>query len=258
MAEPVDIIKKQSVDIIKKNAEEHAMQATLIAKQKLRNDEANRRMRSDEDLDKELKDKGFTTDERGNMITLWKKLMREAERAINEGQHAYNDWRSSMMSLLELCSLFLKALSQSRDELLNPVTKIMKQTFREQVLYPLKDKIMDAIRGQPRGDLPTLVHDLTMSDDNKLKIGEITFGDGSRPTSDDPNNLEKFNNAFATLVTLWLKDNGYELAADNTFVTTDEHQTVLTKEKFEELKDDEGNGLNAFLDLNTQLEFRPR
>lgn len=253
MPEPIDIRKKQAADLIKKQAEEKATLDALSAAQKYRNDMASRRMQHDEDVEKELKEKGFTLDERGNQVTLWKKLMRTADHAINEGQHAYQDWRSSMLSLLEIYSQLLKAISQSRDELLSPVTKTMKQMFREQVFYPLKDKIMDAIRGEPRGDLPTLVHDLSMSDDNKLKIGEIKFGDDSRP--DSPG---EFNNAFATLVTLWLKDHDYELAADNTFVTADAHKTVLTKEKFEELKDDKDKGLNAFLGLNTQLEFRPR
>lgn len=244
--------RSKADETIKKLAEQKAEQDAINTMQKYRNDMANRRLAMDEDNAQRLKEKGSTTDERGNKTTLWEKLERAADSAINEGQHAYQDWRSSMMSLLELCSLFLKAASQSRDELLSPATKVVKQLFREKVLYPLKDKCLDAIRGQPRGDLPELLHDVTMSDDHKLKIGDITFGDKSGA------NVPEFNSAFVTLVNLWLKDNNYELSADNTYVSADEHKIVLTKEVFEKLKEDPEKGLNAFLGKDNELEFRPR
>lgn len=244
--------RSKADETIKKIAEQKAEQDALNAAQKYRNDMVHRRLALDADNAQKLKEKGYTTDERGNKTTLWEKLDRAADSAINEGQHAYQDWRSSMMSLLELCSLLLKAASQSRKELFSPA----KQILRESILYPLKDKCADALRGRPRGDLPELIHDLTMSDDHKLKIGNLKFGDDSDPTSTA--DASQFNAAFSTLATLWLKDQGYELAADDTFVKADEHKTVLTKEKLEELKNDPENGLNAFLEKDNELEFRPR
>lgn len=240
---------RDAANKIEARAKEHALKEALEAQQVMRGKLQEQRMARDLDALAALKEKGFTTDERGNKITLWQDALHAAEKAINAEQNAYNDWRSAMMALLSMYAKMVKAISHRFEEARRPYTDKIVQTIREGVLYPLKDKIMDKIKGDPDIKLDTLVHDIKMSEDNKLMIGDIKC-DGAQP---DPG----FKPAVATLVGIWLRDQGYELAPDDTYVTADDNKTVLTAEKFKELKEDETNGLDAFIKANTKLESRP-
>jgi hypothetical protein len=243
--EDIDKAARELEERVKEKAKEDAAAAQQAYRAKL----ANQRMMDDLDAAARLHDKGFTSDRSGKKITLWEELDQLADNAINSGQEAYNDWRSAMMALLALFAKVVKAMSQSISEATQPMTDKIKQTVREKFVYPLRDKFLDHIRGDPTIDLPTLVHDVNMSDDNKLNVGDIKL-DGSTPD-------REVNRSFETLVNLWLASEGYELAPDDTYVTADAHKTVLTKDAFEALKNDEEHGLDTFLESNVDLQFRP-
>ncbi|MGC1182863.1 hypothetical protein [Legionella sp.] len=245
MTDNVKIKAKQDLEnIVRKKATQDAEDATRKHRQELRN------LREQQDADNlsNLSKKRVKTDKQGQEISLWDELAHKADEAVHSEQHAYHDWRAAMMSLLAMYSLLVKAVSEELDVKIKPPITVLKQLVREEVLYPLKDRIVDAVRGQPRVDLPKLIHSVTMSDDNKLMIDDVKCA-GSKP-------IPEFNPAFRTLVSLWLNDQGYEPAAEDTYTTNDAHKTELTKERFEELKNSKEFGLNTFLEENVNLQFK--
>lgn len=209
------------------------------------------RQKADMDAFAKLKKEGSTYDKDGREITPWDKLMEKTEQVLHSEQHAYNDWRSAMMSLLSLYAMFVDAAHHSLEVLMSPLTIAIKQGLRDKGLIPLKDKVMDFIRGDHRVDLPALVQNVTLSDDNKLDFGTLN-------RANDGIALEGTSTeGFRTLVTLWLNDVGYEPAnEEGMYVTKDEPRTILTKERFNELKSSDVNGLNKFLEESIELEVK--
>lgn len=184
-------------------------------------------------------------------VTLWEQLDHEADKVLHAEQHAYNDWRSAMMSLLALFSLMVKAGSHSLETVVAQNEMITSARLAARAaLVQVKDKILDTLRGNPRVDLPALIHDVKMTDDNKIDFGALK-------RSDDLQSTPTLNEGFQTLIALWLHDQGYEPGSiENTYVTADENKTLLTKEKFLELKNSPEHGLNKFLEETVDLEFR--
>jgi hypothetical protein len=239
----------EEAERLKQQVKTKEEEKALAAQDAYRKDLANKRALQDLDHAAQLRQKGYTTDRStGKPITLWEDLNQAASSAANSEQHAYNDWRSAMMSLLSLYAKFVKTLSHSVDETLQPAKDKIAQTVREHIFYPIKDKFMDLIRSKPDIDLPALVHNVKMSDEGKLVVGDVVC-DGHNPDRD-------INRSFETLVNLWLVEKGYVPGPDDTYVSNDEHKTPLTKEMFNHLKDDNNNGLNAFFENHVDLQIR--
>lgn len=247
--------KKAMLDELKKSAENNALQAV----QKLRAELDAIRKAGDVDRIGKLRQGGYTKDEHGQQVTLWENVLRQAERAIHSEQNSYNDWRSAMMSLLTMYSGMVKASNQASSEWLAPTFTQIKQVVRDSLAIPLKDKFLDFLKGDPKVDLPLLIHKTTLTDDNKLDLGL---------SSSDANEMsEELKRSFEMLVDLWLVDNGYSAkeagpgedkeAVKGIYVKsgTDE---VLTKDAFVKLKEDEEHGLDQFLNADTKLRFQSK
>jgi hypothetical protein len=255
--------KFENSEKLKKEAYELEQKRVAAETERYRKELSDQRILKFEDYLAKVRRSCVTKDEKGNDVLLWDKVLHEAHRYIHSGQESYNDWRSAMMSLLALYSLMVDAASGSIKSTLAPSVLTKLVGVREQALYPLRDKIMDKLRGEPRVDIPAMVHDVAMGDDNKLQIAPLKGIDGrsTQFTGADMQTVD-LNPTFRSLVSLWLKDQGYEPGVeDGTYVNkahgTADYNKVLTKEKFNELKDDKTHGLDAFLEENVELQFSP-
>ncbi len=254
--------KKEMQDDLNRLATERDIAAAQAYRQRL----MAARQSADLDAISQLKQAGMTHDEHGREITLWDKLVRDADRAIHSEQNSYNDWRSAMMSLWSLYSTLFDALSNSLAVIASPYTTQAKQLLRDQFLVPFKDKLVDKLLGNPRVDLPALIHDVSLNDQNQLVIGDLERSDkaneGLINRKETVELVEEktanLNQGFKTLVALWLKEHDYEPGADGTFVKTTGDRGVLTKAAFETLRDDPEDGLGKFLGVETELQYRPR
>lgn len=254
--------KKEMLDELKKLAEKHAIDSVL----KLRTELDAIRKAGDADAIAKLRQGGSTTDEHGRQVTLWENVLRQADRAIHSEQNSYNDWRSAMMSLLTLYSGMVKASDQASSEWLAPTFTFIKQVVRDNLAVPLKDKFLDMLKGDPKVNLPLLIHQASLTDDNKLNLG-LSRSDGVAQMSMDDKDQNRIKNSFDSLVNLWLLENGFSPkeagpgedkdAVKGLYVRTGTDE-IMTKAEFTALKDDEEHGLAQFLEADTALRFQAK
>lgn len=167
-----------------------------------------------------------------------------------------------MSDLVPLMQKSLRAtIASIPKQALNPF--VIKNALVE-FAHTGKDKIVDKLRGDPRINIPTLVHDVSMDENNQLQIGGFKTankGTDFNVLNEKQEEVASLKNEFDTLVKLWLNTNHYMKMNDGTYVNNDadspDYNKVLTKEKFEELKNDAEHGLNHFLETNSDVRFSP-
>ncbi len=196
----------------------------------------------------------YRHDDKGNPVSAWDECLSQAKRATTDAAAGYNsEWKISMANLMAMLVVFNRAVNGSLDmNLRQPI----KQILVDKGILGLKDWI--SIRTPSTISLPSLEHNVTFTDDNKLKIAPLMRSD--LVDNKDLLAVERtqLEDAFKAGVTRWLKDNGYKPhpTEEDQFV----HETtgaLLDKAAFNDLKTDSVNGLQNFLSETTDLSFTP-
>ncbi|AUH73129.1 hypothetical protein [Legionella sainthelensi] len=175
--------------------------------------------------------------------TLWEEVNRLADEAMKPEQNSYQDYRASMMSLLNMFGKMNKAINVSVDqtfgEFYNKYVYEKNEDPIGKAWLKLKSNMRDALKGDPNIDLPTLHHNVTFKD-GKLDVASLTRKDGAplvvyerdekgnlkyemdektgKPKLDDKNQPIKIpssephpaNEAFRALIDAWLIENDFQ------------------------------------------------
>lgn len=193
----------------------------------------------------ELSEGGHILDEKGNKIPLWDVAIKKAQNAIDAEVMAYNDWRAAMMGLLTLYAALVDALHQSVDESIWAPLQIIAKNY---ALYPLADAIRNKFTGDPKVDLPTLIHNVHLNENNELVIDPLVRSDGNEKS--DP-----LQALFEKGISIWLKDMGYKPDSSNPKKFVNAEGETLSLNIFKKLKNDPDKGLSAVLNINKDLKF---
>ncbi|ARB91331.1 hypothetical protein [Legionella longbeachae] len=202
--------------------------------------------------------------------TLWDEVNRLADEAMKPEQNSYQDYRASMMSLLNMFGKLNKAMNVSVDqtfgELYNKYVYEKNEDPIGKAWIKFKSNLRDSIKGDADIDLPTLHHNVTFTD-GKLNVAPLTRKDGAplvvyerdekgdvkykiddktgKPELDDKNNPIKIvsnkphpaNEAFKALIDAWLIENDYHLVAGETNVYINpKNGKYLDEDTFNSLK----------------------
>ncbi|MBN9229740.1 MAG: hypothetical protein BGO90_03695 [Legionella sp. 40-6] len=202
-------------------------------------------------------------------LTEWDRFGNDSNRLLNSQQNNTMQWQSHMADLLAILSDLVPLLQKSLKASIASIPKkelnpfVLKNALKEFV-YSTKDKIVDKLRGDPRINIPTLVHDVSMNENNQIQIGGFktaSKGEDFNLVNADNKEIDSLKDEFDTVVKLWLNTNHYIKMNDGTYVNYDtnspDYNQVLTKQKFEELKNNPEHGLDHFLETNSELKFSP-
>lgn len=220
---------KEELEQIRKTEIENAMareREELLAKR-------NRERAEAED---NLKKGRYIKDPRtGQTTTLWENAIQKADEVLNADLNAYMDARAAIMSLLKMYYEMVKANAQTMKELRAGIgNKIM-----DWGIFPIKDYIGKKLTGDPEIDLPILQHEVSYTDDNKLKIEPLT-------RSDKGEEKGKLDQLFEGMVHMWLKNNDYTPDPNNPGQFVNSHGETLDKATFDKLKKMISMGLIIF------------
>lgn len=206
----------------------------------------------------------------GGPETYWQEVDQLADSMINSEQNAFNDWRSNMMSLLNMLTKLNKAINISVDQVGGELVDYVKTKTKnvpligaifhpnERIYQSIKAAIMHRlIKGV--GDIasPVLDHKVTFKD-GKVNIADLTRDDGV-PLSKD----NEANKAFKLFVDLWLEENGYEPILNppgtprGTPVAYKNKTTgaLLDEDVFNDLNNDPNTSFSSFLKANAKLKY---
>ncbi|AMP89799.2 hydrolase [Legionella pneumophila] len=233
---------KEELEQIRKTEIENAMakeREELLAK----------RSRERAEAEDNLKKGRYIKDPRtGQTTTLWENAIQKADEVLNADLNAYMDARAAIMSLLKMYYEMVKANAQTMKELRAGIgNKIM-----DWGIFPIKDYIGKKLTGDPEIDLPMLQHEVSYTDDKKLKIEPLT-------RSDKGEEKGKLDQIFEGMIHMWLKNNDYTPDPSNPGQFVNSHGETLDKPTFDKLKKDDQHGLNHFLtEYDPDLQYRPR
>ncbi|BCA95519.1 hypothetical protein TUM19329_18800 [Legionella antarctica] len=238
---PKDTKMQEALKELRKSEEDNK---TAAYREKVRKE---REARHAMEIDKANADIYSEVDSKGNKRSIWEKVMDEADRAINKELTTINDWRSAMISLLQMYSTLVKALDGS----LSVNVRIpLNQLIVDKGLLRAVDGARHLFAGKEEIDLPSLAHNVTFTDDNKLKVDGLI-------RSDNVGDMGKLDILFKQGVVKWLDDNGYKPhpTDEDKYVNGDGKE--LTQTDFEILKNDPDDGLAHFLEETSDLTFTP-
>ncbi|HAT1659487.1 TPA: hydrolase [Legionella pneumophila] len=232
---------KEELEQIRKTEIENAMakeREELLAK----------RSRERAEAEDNLKKGRYIKDPRtGQTTTLWENAIQKADEVLNADLNAYMDARAAIMSLLKMYYEMVKANAQTMKELRAGIGN----TIMDWGIFPIKDYIGKKLTGDPEIDLPILQHEVSYTDDNKLKIEPLT-------RSDKGEEKGKLDQLFEGMVHMWLKNNDYTPDPNNPGQFVNSHGEALDKATFDKLKKDDQHGLNHFLtEYDPDLQYRP-
>lgn len=197
----------------------------------------------------------------GGPETYWEEIKLLADEIINSEQNAYNDWRSNMMSLLNLFTKLNRAINISVDQVGFEIIDKIKTNTRDiplirSITHPdefiyraAKSAILHKIKGLGDFEPGALKHNVIFKDE-KVNIAELTSSD-FRPVGPDA------NKAFRTLVNLWLQENDY-VKVGNPQEGKYVHYAsgaALDETTFNQLKSDPVKGLGKFLEENANFKY---
>lgn len=219
-------------------------------------------------------------DQKGNPIDIWNPVREKIESALASERLGYQDWQAAMTSTFDLMVNLSKALTHTRKELITgPLgialvngVQLTDPFFIETVpkflgipspgpviplpgladaYDPLMEKIKSTFIGNPEVDLPVLEHSVQFNEKNELDIKPLIRSDNVDLA---PGN--KLDQLFEKGVVAWLDKIGYtrKPGTKNEFIDKIDG-TALTKDLFENKKEDPNQGLHAFLTDRFVLSF---
>ncbi|MFJ1267484.1 hypothetical protein ACD661_02815 [Legionella lytica] len=239
--------KKEMNEGAKTLAEENAKKAFLAAKDQAK---ALQHAAVLEEIEKIKKEAVVRYDDKGNAITKQAIFEDKLKSVMGSEQSSIHDWKSSMMALMSVLSAFVDAMNQEVNEKTSQYFIPIKHALKNGIVG-MKDTLLDKLRGDPRLDLPTLVHDVQLGKkNNKL---EVKLHAGGQQL-EDKNGLPQ---GLRTLVALWLDEQGYKIDPNNEegFIAKEGNEP-LTAETFNKLKNDPDHGLNEFLNRASEVQYR--
>ncbi|WP_454782392.1 hypothetical protein [Legionella sp. WA2022007384] len=215
----------------------------------------------------ELRNKHRMTSKRtGKETTHWEELDQVVEDVINSKQDAFNDWRSNMMSLLNLLKEANTTVNISVEQVAgegwdmakNPkedswtATKLLGSAIHGagDKYTEVKSKMLHAIKGDGDLQLPTLEHKVKFKD-GKVDIADLTRSDGI-----PLDKTNEANQAFKSMVALWLAENDYATVQNKPGEF--EHYAsgaVLDEDTFNRLNANPETSLSKFLKDNANLKY---
>ncbi|MCW8400411.1 hypothetical protein OQJ26_16655 [Legionella sp. PATHC038] len=208
----------------------------------------------------------------GGPETYWEEVDQLAEHLINSDQNSTIDWRSNMMSLLNLLTKLNKAINISSEQVAGEGLDLVKQATRpipvlghlfhpnEKIYQSLKTAIVHkAIRGKSGIDFPVLEQKVSFKD-GKVNIADLTRADdGSSLAADIQRGKEEnpANKAFKKFVDIWLEEQGYLPVPHANKGVYRHHATgvLLNEDKFKELNDNRNTSFATFLKDNATLKY---
>lgn len=254
------LIEWQGVNM---NKEDLKKEGDLL-NQSLKDDEINRFRKKQSEMKAEaLSHAVQSRSEESRQVQLqadkeWETLRKMTSEA-KEPQKGYDNWLASMSSVLAICRQLQLALSLD-----NPLRSLVRTVYQTIAPYggmawdKFSDTINNALSDDPAVTLPNLMHFVEYTPQNTLKVesltDNLTRSDGKPFTQEQKQILDQ---SFPAGVKLWLDQNDYtpDPAVPGHYV----HKvsgTELTKDKFEELRDDPHVGLNTFLSGSFQLNVK--
>jgi len=189
---------------------------------------------------------------------LWQKVDEKANELINDGQRGYDNWNSSMSQIYVLLKKSVAAMSAS-----DPLGSVAHFVYEWGVIGGgrlladhLGYSIRDWYNGVPDSKLPEVHVALELDDEDKLDLNHaalekiISRSDGQPVTR-----LQ--TEEFAAGITAWLAMNGYVPAPNynGSFIHRDD-ETPLVKDTFNELRDDQRDGLGVWLSGQYVMEIK--
>ncbi|HHF7375730.1 hypothetical protein [Legionella bozemanae] len=210
----------------------------------------------------ELRNSHKTINKRtGKETTYWDEIKELADEVINSEQTSINDWRSNMMSLLNLFSKLNKAINVSSNQVSGEALDLIKKATHEMpivrtITHPkefiyegVKSAILHKIKGNSDINVNALKHKVTFKD-GKVEIADLTRVDGI--PFDKANDANK---AFKKLVDLWLQENDYVMDSQTKIYKHHPDGTPLDKDAFEALHSDPNKGFGKFLAETSSFKF---
>ncbi|MCW8407389.1 hypothetical protein OQJ13_00190 [Legionella sp. PATHC035] len=205
----------------------------------------------------------------GGPETYWEEVEQLADHLINSDQNSTIDWRSNMMSLLNLLTKLNKAINISSEQVAGEALDLVKQATRpfpvfghlfhpnEKIYQSLKTAILHkVIQGKGDFELPILEHKVSFKD-GKVKVADLTRADRI-----PLNNENEANKALKKFVDIWLEEQGYipvpnPNAPVNSGKVYKHHATgvLLNEDKFNELNNDPQTSFATFLKQNATLKY---
>ncbi|MFJ1267483.1 hypothetical protein ACD661_02810 [Legionella lytica] len=225
--------KKKELEVdARRLAADKAKQAFFAAKEQA---QALQKAAVLEEIERIKKEGVVRYDDKGNAITKQAIFEDKLRQVMGSEQSSIHDWKSSMMSLMSVLSAFVEAMNQEVNEKTSPYYVQIKHALKNGIIG-MKDTLLDKLRGDPRLDLPTLVHDIQLGKDNKLEV-KLQAG-GEKMVVQDRD----------TLVAQWLDEHGFEQDPHNIngFRTKEGHHP-LPDAVFKKTKDE----LDAFLNRSS-------
>ncbi|WP_058535011.1 hypothetical protein [Legionella saoudiensis] len=224
-------------------AEDNAIKASQAGRQQL---DDLRRAAIAEEIEALKKKAVLGTDKEGRQITKQSVFEDKLKQVMGSEQSSIHDWKSSMMALISVLSAFVEAVNQEVNEKTAPVIVPLKHALKNGII-DMKDTLLDKLRGDPRVNMPTLVTDIKLDANNKLAVNIHAFGK-------DLDSEEKLPQGLRTLTALWLQEQGYVPDDVGGFLNK-ETREPLTAETFNELKNHPEDGLNAFLNRSSKVQY---
>ncbi|MCL9685028.1 hypothetical protein [Legionella maioricensis] len=234
---------------LKRIREQEEANKTAAYRTKVMNDRlANRAAEMDE-----ARAKQFRPGKKGEKVPIWDDAMHQAEQAINKETTTVNDWRNAMLSLIQMFSTLVKAMDASLSvSVRQPLKGVLVDQFLLGVVYDKGLKgavngVRHLVCGDKPIDLPSLAHNVTFTDDNKLNIDKLV-------RSDNAGEMGKLDQLFEKGVYKWLEDEGYTPDPADKTKLLDAHGRQLTKDDFDDMKD----RFTEFLSESSDLTFTAR
>lgn len=218
----------------------------------------------------ELRNSHKTINKRtGKETTYWDEIKELADEVINSEQTSINDWRSNMMSLLNLFSKLNKAINISSNQVAGEAVDLIKQATnsdktpilraithpQERIYEGVKSAILNKIKGNNDVNIDAFKHNVTFKD-GKVEVAPLTDKNGiPLPKQRGPHGREVENEAdkaFKKFVEIWLMENQYVPGPqkDGSYVRFPDGKP-LEETEFNDLK----KGFSKFLSDTASFKF---
>lgn len=244
--------------------------AAQAFKNKVCQEEANRlkeknqhiRNRAREKMDEELatdcanqlkaiRERRFSKDRDGNTISDWDLARKKMDEIISADTTAYNsEWRMAFLSLVGAQHKLAIAMFNTLDQhvYLNASFAI-RGLINEKLRKPAAE-VADVDVGKEQ--IPVIMHNVTLNDKGELEISLSQYD--HVPMGDE------FNEVFKDVIKDWLKEQGYTPGVNQAEAHCffDSTGKKLDQATFDALKNDKGNGFQAYLEANSELAYSPR
>lgn len=214
--------------------------------------------------------KGGTRDEKGNLTRYWDMVAQQTKNFTDPGgQQSFIEWSTAMMDIFQYFSHMSKAMyydetlsNLASDAYDNTIKFAWKKTIGNTGVGKLIEGSLYSVKETPRmlgrltlkalgkeGPLPDKInYNVTIGADGKL---DTTLLADEKPMPDEMG----MKMLFDTGLVAWLEKNHNCKFDPATQKVSDAQGNLLTADKIQELRKDDGNGLNTFFSVREELQI---